>query len=59
MTLVITYLTEPVRYDINYYLPDIEPVIYDISYNLPDKEPVRYDISFYLPDIEHAGDNQL
>jgi hypothetical protein len=43
---------EPVRFDFNYYLPDIEPVRYDISYYLPDIEPVRYDISYYLPDIE-------
>jgi hypothetical protein len=40
------------RYDISYYLPDIEPVRYNISYYLPDTEPVRYDISYYLPDIE-------
>jgi hypothetical protein len=32
---------KPVRYDISYYLPDIESFRYYLSYYLPDKEPIK------------------
>jgi hypothetical protein len=52
LSILCRIYIEPVRFDFNYYLPDIEPVRYDISYYLPDIEPVRYDISYNLPDTE-------
>ena len=52
VALSTTQLTEPIKHDNSYYLPDIEPVKYDCSYYLPDIEPVRYDFIYYIHDIK-------